>query len=691
MISALALAAVQAQAQAAPPWAEPRRGSWAQMGIVRSSDAVLVGRDRRPVQIVVAGENSIVRRAAEFLAEDLRALTGVEGRPVPEAGRGARIVLRTRSGDPRWEAYSIEIKRGETGEGEITIEGSNPRGTAFGAYELMERMGRDPLHHWTGIEPKPRVPFVLRSGRHESGPPTFRFRGLFHDDEDILPRPLDPRTGYPFVRGTVPDEWYGRYFETALRLRMNMVVPYTRSHRQFRVQKMASDWGLYYSGQHYDTLLSNPYGFANFGLAKARGVEVAYDWHKNREGFLKYWRGGVEENKGLRAIWPVGLRGTDDLPYKFPDGTTNAEKGAIWTEAIAAQVAMVKAAVPETTPGSERIFHHTLYNEMMEPFVRGDYTLPEDVIVVWDDNGDGVLRGLPTSLPEERRRRNRHGIYYHLAFFGANAKQSVHTVTPDRIAREWGKAVAAGATEYGLTNVSELREHIMETRLIAATMWDAPAALAGADPAREFVRWWSREYFDSEAPAATYEDYYRLLDAADNIYKGSGAVLGLMDRVLARFNGQAFEMPPASEIAVWESRRVALAEAIARGLRLSQGMEPVRRQFFREHALLGLQFMERPYDAARHLVMALQEPDDAKAKRHLLAAYVPLARLETEIRAAERAPFTDWYRPTWIRRREADHNWSNMYPRRPIEGLRTFLIGMGLLPDAKTSPSPSSR
>src|SRR2546430_8118737 len=84
------------------------------------------------------------------------------------------------------------------------------------------------------------------------------YRGFFHDDEDILPRPFDAR-GYPLQTGDVPLAWYRRYFETALRLRMNMVAPYVRVHRRFEVQQLASDWGLYYTSHHYDILVSNPF------------------------------------------------------------------------------------------------------------------------------------------------------------------------------------------------------------------------------------------------------------------------------------------------------------------------------------------------------------------------------------------------------------------------------------------------
>ncbi len=122
---------------------------------------------------------------------------------------------------------------------------------------------------------------------------------------------------------------------------MNMVAPYTRVHRRYEVQKLASDWGLYYTSHHYDILLSNPFGLERFNLAAERGVRPIYDWFTNREGMLTFWRGGVQENKDLDAIWPVGMRGTPDRPFTFPPGTTDDQKANTFREVIGEQVKMI--------------------------------------------------------------------------------------------------------------------------------------------------------------------------------------------------------------------------------------------------------------------------------------------------------------------------------------------------------------
>ncbi|HMC19575.1 MAG TPA: glycosyl hydrolase 115 family protein, partial [Gemmatimonadales bacterium] len=405
--------------------------------------------------VVGAAEDLNVRQAATFLAGDIEAISGYRPPVVaaPTAGKTS-IRLVTVGNGPLPSAIDVATLRGQweayrviTAPATVWLVGSNPRGTAFATYTLSERLGVDPLYLWTGYVPAHHDPLVLKATRFAQGPPTFRYRGFFHDDEDILPRPFDAR-GYPLQTGDVPLAWYRRYFETALRLRMNMVAPYVRVHRRFEVQQLASDWGLYYTSHHYDILVSNPFGLTTFNLAAERGVRPDYDWFTNRDGLLTFWRGGVAENHDLDVIWPVGLRNTSDRAYTWPEGTTDDDKARVFREVIGLQTGMVRDALP---PGHTAIFHFTMYSEMLDLYRRDPkaFGLPNDVIIVWPDDNDGHMRGLPTD-----RGRWKHGVYYHLAYLGGNlSKQTTHTVAPATIAGEFQKIVQAGATEYMLVNV----------------------------------------------------------------------------------------------------------------------------------------------------------------------------------------------------------------------------------------------
>lgn len=659
------------------PWTAPLRGSWVQTGTPADGDVLLAEGGRGCEIVVDAGENSIVRQAATFLAGDIERISGYKPPVVNEAGIG-RVSIRLLTlgrGEPpegvdvagmqgQWEAHRVV-----TGDEKVWLIGSDPRGTAYAAYTLSERLGIDPLYHWTGYTPEHHDPLVLKATDFSQGPPTFHFRGFFHDDEDILPRPFDEHD-YPSQIGDVALDWYKKFFETALRLRMNMVAPYTRAHRRFEVQKLASDWGLYYTSHHYDILVSNPWGLERFNLAKERGVRPEWNWFTNKEGMLKFWRGGVEENRSIDVIWPVGMRGTADRPYIFPPGITDADKARVFREAIQDQVNMVKELLPE---GKTPLFHFTMYTEMLDQYLRNPdaFDLPDDVIIVWPDDNNGRMRALPETLG-----RWKHGVYYHLAYLGGNlSKQNTHIVAPATIAEQFDKIVKAGATEFMLVNVSELREYVMGARMLADITWNASTSLGKPDPAGRFVGWWSREYFgDAAAGAASgvYEQYYSLLDTPDTLWLASDAIQEFLDQLYERVAGRPSGQPDADTLALLQSRGPKLADALAAAEQAKKQMSREQQQYFRENAELGFQIAERQNRAARKLAEALQAHDDGEMWRLAEEARAPLEQLEMEMHWDEHPPFDTWYRESWIRSEYSRNN-----PHRAYNELRGFLTSQG--------------
>jgi hypothetical protein len=147
------------------------------------------------------------------------------------------------------------------------------------------------------------------------------------------------------------------------------------------------------------------------------------------------------------------MRGTEDRPFTFPEGTTDDQKAATFREVIGEQVKMVRELLPkDKTP----LFHLTMYSEMLPQYQRNPaaFDLPADVTIVWPDDNDGHMRALPSSPGKFK-----HGVYYHLAYLGGRlSKQLTHTVEPAVIVDQFEKIVKSGATEYMLVNVSEVRD-----------------------------------------------------------------------------------------------------------------------------------------------------------------------------------------------------------------------------------------
>lgn len=662
------LAASSAFAQNAP-WTSQVRGSWVQTGAAQAGDVTLAGPAGAASIVVSDDENAAVHQAAQFLAGDIEKISGKKPAIVNTAQPGAihiRMVTLGHGPIPpavnaaalqgQWESYRVV-----TDGRDVWLVGSNPRGTAFAAYTLSERLGIDPIYIWTGYQPQHRDPLILKHTNFTQAPPVFKYRGFFHDDEDLLPRPFDVN-GYPLQTGDVPIEWYKRFFETALRLRMNMVAPYTRVHRRYEVQKLASDWGLYYTSHHYDILLSNPFGLTTFNLAAERGVKPDYNWFTNKDGMLKFWRGGLEENKDLDCIWPVGMRGTSDRPFVFPAGTTDEQKAATFREVISDQVKMAHELVPHP------LFHFTMYNEMLPEYQKNPaaFDLPEDVIIVWPDDNDGHMRALPASPGKWK-----HGVYYHLAYLGGNlSKQTTHTETPEVVASEFDKIVKSGATEYMLVNVSELRDYVMGARMIADICWHAPAIYDSPNPAGRYTAWWSREYFGTHAAAAenAYDKYFTLLNKPDTLWNSMQAVQDLLDRLHQKAAGKQPDAYPAEALTALQTRAKSLDDALAAEEQAEKAMPLAEQRFFSIDAGLGLRIAQRQTHAALKLDDALHASDAAGMWANVFAARGYLEQLESEMARGEYAPFDRWYHESWIRSARSLNN-----PHRAYNQVRDFI------------------
>src|SRR5262245_28563823 len=143
----------------AQEWSAPVRGSWVRAGAAaQPGDVTLAGNGAGCEIVVSADENSAVRQAAVFLAGDIERISGYKPSIVatPSGGRATvrLVTLNDSTVVPQgvakqklvgqWEAYQVW-----TTSNAVWLAGSNSRGTAFAAYTLSERLGIDPLYHWT--------------------------------------------------------------------------------------------------------------------------------------------------------------------------------------------------------------------------------------------------------------------------------------------------------------------------------------------------------------------------------------------------------------------------------------------------------------------------------------------------------------------------------------------------------------
>src|SRR5262249_7617086 len=152
--------------------------------------------------------------------------------------------------------------------------------------------------------------------------------------------------------------------------------------------------------------------------------------------------------------------------------------------------------------------------------------------------------------------------------------------------------VDAGATEYMLVNVTELREYAMEARMIAEICWDARGTLDGPTAADRYIRWWSRDYFGAPAAdraAEAYRQFYGLLDSADKIWSGSTRVQEALTGLGEKFRHEhASPLEPPDAVETLQQRQRAFEQAFATIDRSEAQMGSAERQYFFENVTLGL-------------------------------------------------------------------------------------------------------
>jgi hypothetical protein len=265
-----------------------------------------------------------------------------------------------------------------------------------------------------------------------------------------------------------------------------------------------------------------------------------------------------------------------------------------------------------------------------------------------------------------------------LAYLGGKlTKQLTHTVRPAVVAEQFDNIVKSGATEYMLVNVSEVRDYVMCTRMLADITWDAQAIYVKPDAARRFTEWWAHEYFGNAAGAAAeaYNEYFGLLNTPDTLWAAPDAIEDLLERLHRKVLGESYAEVNAEIIALMHSRNQQLQHALDTLSRAEHAMTLSQQRFFSIDVALGLQVAQRQTQAALYLDQALRAADAEQMWRSIQQAREPLEQLEVELARGEYPPFDRWYQESWIRNRYSQSN-----PHRPYIQVRAFIASEGMSP-----------
>jgi len=592
--------------------------------------------------------SAAVAYAAAALRQDLRLKLGW-GRGGGHADGAGRIELRLEASAGAFDAYSIEVQPDR-----VTVTGSDELGLIHGLYAFGERwLDADPCRYFTEIVPALAERVEIPCGKTASKPYTFRHRGFFFNDEDLLVGFQMEKPEHGFAM-----EMWRELFELALRLQCTCVIPGTNILPDEPQIKLASDMGLYIAQHHAEPLGSAPFFWP-------RGIP--FSWSTDRAAIIAYWRKAIQRQAGKKVLWTLNFRGLIDRPFWVDDPNMKPDapaeqKARIINEVLAAQYELIREVRGEDKP---EVFGY-LWGELYNLYNAGLLRYPATTTIIHTDDGDACMRRNLEDLV--RASPYATGVYQHISMFNGAQSMRVTSFAPRVYARELKRAVDLGMNHIFILNVGNVREKIFNLRQVMgyANDYAAMTAIAGED-GDGYFGWYARRVLGTEHREVA--DAYRALTgipfaAADE--RPDNTVGDNFYTIFVRFTLQRLynreDKPPGiwglapfatlREALVWIEARLAAAEpkwdlAAERARDAVQHLDGNRRTFFENDAVaqldkalsltrMALAFCRsathyldgRGYDAYLQAWQAL---------RHVEAALAVEKRLET-------GKFKDWHR-----------------------------------------------
>jgi hypothetical protein len=489
------------------------------------ADFALVSQGKAAQILVSPSDAKAVGRAAQDLAADIERVTGRRpevGMALDLAGRAPVVLVGTlgRSefvdalaaagkldvGTLRgaWESFVVAtVEHPLPGiPRALVIAGSDPRGAAFGVYELSQAIGVSPWYWWADVPPVHREALYVAGGTRRFGPPSVKYRGVFLNDEDWGLQAWAARRFEP-EHGGIGTKTYARLFELLLRLKANTVWPAMHPgtppfNSDPTNAALADEYGIVMGSSHAEPMLRNNVG-------EWKGDPHAFNYLSNREGVLKYWEERAASNGRFESIYTLGMRGIHDGVMQGPK--SDAERAALLERIIVDQRALLARHVNPQVEQVPQLF--VPYKEVLAQYRQG-LKVPDDVTIMWTDDNFGYVRRFTNS--EERKRAGGFGVYYHLSYLGAPLSYLWLSTTPpalmwEEMTRSWD----AGARRVWIVNVGDLKPAEIGTEFFLQMAWDI-RHWGAKDLPGYLAAWAAREFGAAHAReiASIMQEYYRL-------------------------------------------------------------------------------------------------------------------------------------------------------------------------------------
>jgi len=490
----------------------------------------LVTAGKAAILIVDPHDAEVVTIAANALSGDIKLITGVQpvvvnqlGTEVPviigTVGKSKLIDLLVSTGKisvdnvaGKWETFSLTVVKnpfpGVTTA--LVIFGSDPRGTAFGVFELSKLMGVSPMVWWADVLPKERASLYISAGESIVGPPSVQYRGIFLNDEDWGLKPWAAKNMDVDVKDIGP-RTYERIFELLLRCKANYIWPAmhncTKAFWYYPENSvLARRYQIVLGSSHCEQMLrNNEDEWRNNFVSEYGTVSGDWNWATNSTKIKRYWSDRVTQSKNQEAVYTLGMRGIADSG--LPGYSTDATKQAALIDIIANQRTMLTTNLGKDASTVPQIF--CPYKEALTLYRLGLH-LADDITLCWADDNFGYIRQL--SNPQEQLRKGGGGVYYHFSYWGVPESYLwLSSNSPTQASNELSKAYATNSKKLWVFNIGDIKPQEMEMQFGLELAWDVNSWTP--EKAYLYSKHWAAETFGeefAESIGKIKQEYYRL-------------------------------------------------------------------------------------------------------------------------------------------------------------------------------------
>lgn len=452
----------------------------------------LVSSGKAATLVTDTNDAKVTGIAAEALSRDIEMLTGLTPAVAHQLQPGVLPVIIGTLGQSRlidqlaqkglipaeqvkgkWETFCLTVidhPAGRNGKA-LVIFGSDPRGTAFGVFELSKMLGVSPFVWWADVLPERRDAIYITPGSNIIGPPSVKYRGFFINDEDWGIRPWAARNMDKDLKDIGPAT-YKKVFELMLRLKANYLWPAmhpgTKAFWYYKGNPvLAREYAIIMGSSHHEPMLRNTEWEWNLNYREEYGKDHGeWRYDTNKEEIYRFFDDRVRESVQNDAIYTVGMRSTKDGGMQGPP--TVAGKVKVLEEVIHDQRKILTDRLNKPASAVPQVF--CPYKEVLTLYQAG-LQVPDDVTILWVDDNHGYIRQLPG--PAEQQRSGGSGVYYHFSYWGMPQDYLwLSSISPSLTAFEMSKAYTLGARTMWVFNAGDIKPAELELQFGMDLAWD---------------------------------------------------------------------------------------------------------------------------------------------------------------------------------------------------------------------------